>query len=306
VTRKQVFEFATELEKFPTRYPDAWRGKRVQEIVKLAENRPDLKCLAPQTINDRSVGALKSFFQWCIRRQIIEINPAVGVALDVPKAAEKPRDPYRIDHLRMIFSQDVFTKGQRLKRGGGEAMYWVPLIALYTGMRLEEIGQLRLEDLRCEDSIHFFDLREGLDQALKTRSSARRVPIHADLIKRGLLVEKARLEDCGQARLFPEFVKSREGKYTAAFSKYWGIWTSKIGISDPRLVFHSFRHAFKDRCRDCKISRAISEALMGHAGQSVGDEYGSGFALSELAEAIGKINWSPVFEIDQASPHSPN
>lgn len=298
VTRKQVFDFATELEKFPARYPEAWRGKRVQEIVKLASSRPDLKRLAPQTINDRSIGALKSFFSWCIRRQIIEVNPAVGVALDVPKSAEKPRDPYSIDHLRLIFSQPVFTQGERPKRGCGEAMYWLPLIALYSGMRLEEIGQLRLEDIGFEDGVHYFNVREGVDQSLKTSSSARRVPIHKKLIERGILKEKDRLQKLGEPRLFPQLKRNREDKYTAGFSKWWGIWTRGIGISDDRLVFHSFRHAFKDRCRDCQISRDHSESIMGHAGQSVGDSYGKGFALVTLAQAMANINWDPVFEHD--------
>jgi integrase len=300
VTRRMVLDFALALEKFPARYPDAWRGRRVQEIIDLAKSRPDLRRMAPQTINDRCVGALKSFFSWCQkRRQLIDQNPAAGVALDIPKAAEKPRKPYKLEHLRLIFSQPVFVSGLRPKRGAGEAMYWIPLIALYSGMRLEEIGQLRTKDIRQEDSIWVFSLVEDEGEtSLKTGSSERMIPIHKDLISRGLLLERDRQIAAGEARMFPLLEKNREGKYTAMFSKWWGLWSRQIGITDERLVFHSFRHSFKDRCRSSRIPVDVQDALLGHAGKTVGSLYGDGYDVRSLDEHVQRIDWSPVF-----SPH---
>lgn len=299
VTRRMVLDFALTMERYPARFPDAWRGKRVQEIVNLASTRPDLRRMAPQTINDRAVGALKSFFGWCQKRRLlIETNPAVGVALDVPKSAEKPRKSYQLEHLRLIFSQRVFTKGFRPKRGAGNAMYWLPLIALYTGMRIEEIGQLRVKDLLQEDGIWVFDIvEEPPETSLKTASSKRKVPIHRDLIDRGLLVERESRIAAGDTRMFPLLQKNREGKYTAMFSKWWGLWSREIGIDDERLVFHSFRHTFKDKCRSSKIPVDIQDALLGHAGLTVGSGYGDGHDVWTLHGEIQKIDWSAVFSL---------
>lgn len=297
VTRRMVLDFALVMEKYPARFPDAWRGKKVQEIVDLASKRPDLRRMAPQTINDRVIGALKSYFGWCLkRRQLIDQNPAAGVALDVPKSAEKPRKPYKLEHLRLIFSQPVFTSGFRPKRGAGEAMYWLPLIALYSGARIEEIGQLRVKDLRLEDGIWVFDfVADGDETSLKTVSSERMVPIHRDLIERGLLKERDRQIAAGETRLFPALQKNREGKYTAMFSKWWGLWSRQIGITDKRLVFHSFRHTAKDKFRASNIPVDIQDALLGHAGLTVGSRYGDGHNVVTLDEWIQKIDWSPVF-----------
>jgi integrase len=308
VTRRMVLDFALAMEKYPARFPDAWRGKRVQDIIDLAAKRPDLRRMAPQTINDRAVGALKSFFGWCAkRRQLIEQNPAAGVALDVPKLAEKPRKPYKLEHLRLIFQQPVFVSGERErpKRGAGEAMYWLPLIALYTGARIEEIGQLRVKDVRQEDGIWVFDITEDPGEtALKTASSRRMIPIHRDLISRGLLAERDRQIAAGETRMFPKLVRNRENKYTAMFSKWWGLWTRSIGITDERLVFHSFRHCAKDKFRATKIPVDVQDALLGHAGLTVGSRYGDGHDVQTLDEWVQKIDWSPVFAVGDSNDDS--
>jgi integrase len=57
---------------------------------------------------------------------------------------------------------------------------------------------------------------------------------------------------------------------------------------------HSWRHRFKDLCRDAGIEKAVAEALMGHAARDVGDRYGSGYSLKTLAQAIEKIPVPPL------------
>ena len=50
-------------------------------------------------------------------------------------------------------------------------------------MRTEEICKLRVDELKKEDGIWFFDIKGKV----KTRNSVRRVPIHEKLIELGLL-----------------------------------------------------------------------------------------------------------------------
>jgi integrase len=76
----------------------------------------------------------------------------------------------------------------------------------------------------------------------------------------------------------------------------------KVGITDPRKApSHSFRHLFKDLCRDAEIEKAVHDALTGHATTDVGDKYGKGFSLSRLHREINKI---PPFRVD--GPHAEN
>jgi len=57
-------------------------------------------------------------------------------------------------------------------------------------------------------------------------------------------------------------------------------------------VFHSFRHSFKDACRECGIEEAIHDALTGHSGGGVGRSYGGQmYPLPPLIKAMEKLKY---------------
>jgi integrase len=63
-------------------------------------------------------------------------------------------------------------------------------------------------------------------------------------------------------------------------------------LRDPNLVFHSFRHTFKDTCRAADLREEVHDALTGHTGgNSVGRSYGRGMPIERLAEAIKKVEY---------------
>ncbi len=94
------------------------------------------------------------------------------------------------------------------------------------------------------------------------------------------------------------------GSFTAAWSKKINRIFRDLGITDRRKVFHSFRHNFKDACRRAGIQEAVHDALTGHSNGSVGRNYGLGYRVAELAEAMNKITYPAVdfshLEVDQA------
>jgi integrase len=59
-----------------------------------------------------------------------------------------------------------------------------------------------------------------------------------------------------------------------------------VGIDRRELVFHSFRHLFKDICRAARLRRDLHDALSGHVDASAGAKYGMGLALDDLKEGI--------------------
>ena len=51
---------------------------------------------------------------------------------------------------------------------------------------------------------------------------------------------------------------------------------SQLGVTNKALVFHSFRHGFKDALRAAGVSEDVNDALTGHAGGgTVGRTYGA-------------------------------
>ena len=82
------------------------------------------------------------------------------------------------------------------------------------------------------------------------------------------------------------------GVLTGNWSKWWGRYLrNTVGIKDRRKVFHSFRHTFKDACREARIPQEAHDALTGHSeGTNQGSNYGSGqYPLSALTAAIADV-----------------
>src|SRR5262249_23712925 len=134
---------------------------------------------------------------------------------------------------------------------------------------------------------------------VKTDSSIRAIPIHSELIRIGFLdfVEHVRKSSGQSARLFPKLTLGPKGGFGEAFSKWFGRYKRKLGITNPSSVFHSFRHGFKDALRAASVNEDINDALTGHSGgNSVARGYGwkemvRRFGFPALSEAIEKVRY---------------
>jgi integrase len=113
-----------------------------------------------------------------------------GVTFKVDDGDTDQREIFSKADLRAIFGSPVYAANWRTEGGQGEAAFWLPLIGLLTGMRLNEMAQLRICDLRQDendDGIWFFDVRRTGGRTTKTASSIRRIPLHPELERMGLL-----------------------------------------------------------------------------------------------------------------------
>ena len=53
------------------------------------------------------------------------------------------------------------------------------------------------------------------------------------------------------------------------------------------MVFHSFRHSFKDHARNSGITTEVHHAITGHSAGNVGDNYGGEvYPLRPLVDAM--------------------
>jgi integrase len=116
------------------------------------------------------------------------------------------------------------------------------------------------------------DIRPHESRSLKTKASRRRIPIHRELLRNGFTREAL------------PFKGSIE-----MWSQKLGRWLRANGFTDARLVVHSLRHTVKDRLRAARVPEAEQRALLGHAGNGVADNYGSGFPLNVLSDAVSGI-----------------
>jgi uncharacterized protein YjbK len=62
-------------------------------------------------------------------------------------------------------------------------------------------------------------------------------------------------------------------------------------VSDPRKVFHSFRHNYRDALREADISIEKVRALGGWSTGRTEDDYGKGLRASTLAKAMEAVRY---------------
>jgi integrase len=227
--------------------------------------------------------------------------------LEIAHSDREPYEPFSPEELKRLFASPVYAHNQRPQGGRGEAAFWFPLIALFSGARRTEIAQLKIRDVRQGDGgIWYFDFtNEGQDQSLKTISSARSVPIHSELVRLGLLqVVATRARAHSQAAALWEEFEPPVGPKAKAWSKWYMRYLRGYVVDHPSRTFHSFRHSFARACREVGMSEQVHHALTGHSGGGVGRRYGRerradgsldrGISLQRLKTEIDKISYGDL------------
>lgn len=304
ITKQHVRAFKSALGRLPRSLSREMRKMTMSELLERLGRSPapEGATLKSGSIN-KHISALHTVFRWIEQQGYLDdypnwSNPAANMKMHDPAGEEENRLPYDADDLTLIFSSPVFRSDERPRGGGGEAAKWLPLVALVSGARVEEIGQALVSDVKEHDGILYLDINTLDKQAgkrVKNKSSRRKLPLHPELLRCGLLTYVDQRKRDGGVRLFPDLRPSVSGQITGNWSKWWGHYTDALGITDPRKVFHSFRHTFKRACRAAHIEEELHDALTGHTSASVGRKYGSGggdgVPLEVLHEAIAKVSY---------------
>ena len=288
ITKAHVRDFRDAMLKYPSRPLPADRKLSVAEVIKKYAGS-NVKKLGPKTVNENALAALKAILGHCVKDGFIEHNPAEGIRADEPRVTEKSRVPLTDSDIQLVLSFPIFTNNERPKGGGGEAAIWLPYIAMYSGARLEEIARLAKEDIGEEKGIKYFNIRDDV----KNQSSYRKTPIHSQLIALGFLKF---IKTIKSGQLFPELQEYR-GKYSHAWSKWWGRYRRSHGLDDTRKVFHSFRHTVKRKLRNAEVEKTLRDAIMGHEAEDEAERYGvdeegTNVEITVLKDAVEKISYS--------------
>jgi integrase len=60
-------------------------------------------------------------------------------------------------------------------------------------------------------------------------------------------------------------------------------------ITDKKITMHSLRHRMKDKLRNTGCPENLSMEILGHSQGSVAANYGSGYAIEVMREALVKV-----------------
>jgi len=309
ITKAEVLEYRDFLESMPANLPlpkiqEAGVSLR-EAVAKAIAEKPERKKLSPGAVK-KDVAALAAILSAMQGELWIDTNPAAGVKVSgyskKKKGQRNPRLPLKPSMMRTLFASPLFTgcsgKGvaARAKQGSHvfqDELYWTFLFGATAGPRLEEVGQVLLDDIEVVDVplgdpiIGIYVTGTGADQSVKTDESMRVIIVHPKLVQLGFLEFVKKRRAAGATRLF-DLEQSARGSWTKELSRRLNRYFDRTVTDDPRYVWYSMRHEFADRS-EVSVSAEVSKKIMGHAR---GRLYGLGAPLRHAAQELEKIDVS--------------
>lgn len=276
--RRHVAEWRDQLYLMPkmAKQVTALKNLKFKEII-AANQKLGRPTIDPKTIN-RYLSALSPFAKWLAANDLVN-NPIMVDDMFIKLDRTKPkRAPFSDEQLKRLFGSPLFRgclSDTAEHKPGNFAIrdwrYWLPLIALFSGMRLGEIAQLLVDDVQDMHGIWVMHVTTDGDDAkkLKTVGSERIVPVHSELIALGLLDYHKRIREAGHKRLFPEIKPDSRGFMSGVPSKFLNTYLDRIGVKTKTVTMHSFRHLFADRLRAAGYLDQEFGFILGHGDRLV-------------------------------------
>lgn len=210
------------------------------------------------------LSCVTAMLKWCERRGWMASQPFSGLDLRGYGAKSEKWKIFEKDMLMHLFALPLQDQERLLFS-----------ILITTGMRLDEAALLRWEDVKQQDGITFFDLRESI---VKTDGSQRMVPVPDSLS----------LPPTGKGRMF-NYRLDKDGKAQNAASRALMREVRKV-TQDKKIVAHSMRGTLKTFLRDAGVSKEVNDFITGHSQGDVAGRYGEGPALPFRLAAVNCVD----------------
>lgn len=250
------------------------KGLTWAQLLKAFGGQP--RGLSDATIN-RHMATLSSFWTWAQERDHCEGNNPFGGFHKKLKAGRNVQAyaAWETDELKALF--DPPPKRTDLCE--------VMLVAMFTGMRLDEIASLTRGQIGTEDGVTFVQVVDA-----KTPAGHRRVPLHPRLGWLG-----GRGEAKSADRVWPTFNEEGPGKKAGADAgKEFSRFKLAKGYADRRKVFHSFRKNVVGQLEALSVPQSEVAQLVGHEKGFTFGRYGGGVPLKRLAEIVAMIDYPAI------------
>jgi integrase len=324
LTRDHVRRYYDTLKNLPYRVNGKSRfsGMDWLKMAELGRSGKVDRLLSLKTMQARQIN-VRSFINWAeleyqgkVQARYLNSGfPEVLSNRDVRRKGTK-RTSFTMDDLHALFSDRKKYLKETRKH---PARFWAPWIALYTGMRIEEICQLHICDIRDIDGVQCFSVNEDaaipeLNKHVKTIAGIRNVPIHPWL-----------WQEAG----FREFVSSRKAeiapkkwtttllfsdmqarvplvgsdsvqKLSAPVISWFMRYRRSVGVGGglgetSEKTFHSFRHTVVEYLlKEARVPLNMVQTVVGHEVTDMGvtEIYAGSWSMKVLLEeVIMKLKW---------------
>jgi integrase len=296
ITKANIRDWRDATARLPRSTKAAYRTARMRDAIAAAD-RDGAARITPQT-GAKHLSALKTLLKFGVSEGYLEHSPAEGITFAMPKekfSAQDDREGFTLAQRRHLFTSIATEYTAK------DDDFWIPLVALFQAMRVEEICQLEKRDVRQEAGVWVIDVTdEGEGRKVKNRASVRTIPLAQQLIDRGFLDHASR---SAGPLVFSTLKPDQRNRLAGPYGKRFGRHLRKRAkITDRSLTFHSLRGTWKDAARDAGVPGDVQERIMGHSysGNAVAARYGSGHSLGVLAGWMAKVD--PLGEHQTRTP----
>lgn len=253
-----------------------WREKvpTWQELLKVYGGRP--RGLSDATVN-RHLATLQTLWTWGQQRDHCEgNNPFAGFHRRLKDGRNvKGYQAWEPDELRRLFDPPPRRSD----------VTEVMLVAMFTGMRLDEIASLTCGQIMREGKVTFLQVLDA-----KTEAGVRRVPLHPQL---GWLAGRSAGKPA--ERVWPDFNPEGPGKKAGADAgKEFSRFKLAKGFDSRRKAFHSFRKNFVGQMEERGVPENEVAQLVGHEKGFTFKKYGKTVSLARMAKIVAKIEYPGV------------
>lgn len=296
ISRPQLVEFSNLLHKMPkhrNKRPE-FAGMHIKEIFKL-ECTDTISLKTQQNI----MQYICTFFKWCSashhKNPISNIAEGINIPDDPHTSPNQYKDNFDISELA-----NMLTALAQLKTNSKrwEWQYWIPIVALFSGCRINELCQIYLSDIIQKDGIACFDINPFSkygDKTVKNRASIRLVPIHSILLELNFLDFVANIKSQTVERLFPDLTYEEGQGYKRKIGRWFNeSFKQKYMSTSSRKTFHSIRANFLTQLNNSNPNHVYMQCIAGHARTNITDAVYVSPTIKQLQETIELLD----YEID--------
>jgi integrase len=260
-----------------------------------------------KSVRETWIAAPRAVWKWAKRKRLVVSNPFVGVVVEVPRKVETRETGKAFSDAEVLV---ILSAASQVKVDPAHSLtaakHWIPWMCAYTGARVGELTQLRVQDIEKRGSDYVVRITPAAG-TVKT-DTARTVPLHPHLVALGLIeyVEAVGVTRGPNGPLFchPPKPDAKGRPLAIQTREKLAAWVRGLGVTDQGVSpNHGWRHTFKRRARRAGIEPGIRDAICGHKPRGVAEAYEHA-TVEEMAEALRKF---PRYEIggplpDRADP----
>jgi integrase len=229
-----------------------------------------LSRMAPNSVQ-RNLGVVKAAINHVLLEHDLDLRN-VFQAIKIKGAGSSSTDRLPITDEQLALITPAFASSDVAKA--------LLLLLTDTGARLAEITGLEAKDVDLDKAI--LHIRPNDRRGLKTKTSTRSIPL-SQRATECLRQHQVGLSDTDP--IFPTYAKPRGSDSASAML----MKRLRTVITDKKITMHSLRHRMKDKLRNSGCPENLSMEILGHSQGSVAANYGSGYAIDVMREALVKV-----------------